>query len=123
MMRLKFLALLAVLALTLSLSAVAAVEDTPPHVFVGTVTMDGKAAPQGTGITALIAGEEKGFVSVYERGEYGPMYVEEPTNGSLITFRVDNHPANQAVIWEKGEATILDLTVDSDDPLIRPTQR
>jgi hypothetical protein len=32
MMRLKFLALLAVLALTLSLSAVAAVEDTPPRV-------------------------------------------------------------------------------------------
>lgn len=85
--------------------------------------MGGKAAPQGTGITALIAGEEKGFVWVYERGEYGPMYVEEPTNGSLITFKADNHLADQDVIWEKGEATILDLTVDSDDPLIRPTQR
>ena len=124
MSKLKFLALLAVLALTFSLSLVAAVEDTPPHVFVGTVTIDGNAVPQGTEITALVGGEEKGFVWVYDRGEYGPLYVGEPTNGSLmITFLVDGYPADQTFTWHKGEATILHLTVHNDDPLIRPNQR
>jgi hypothetical protein len=120
MNKLKFLALVAVLALTLSLSAVASAQDIPPHVFVGTVKVDGKVAPKGTRITAMIGGEEKGFVWVYERGEYGPLYVEDPTNGSVVTFRVGDLAADQTVTWKKGGATILDLTASSDNPSPEP---
>jgi hypothetical protein len=123
MSKLKFLALLAVLALTFSLSAVASAQDIPPHVFVGNVTVDGMPAPQGTEISAFIGGEEKGFVRVYEGGEYGPLYVEDPISGFLVTFMVGNDTADQAVIWEPGGITTLDLSADSDDPLIRPNQR
>src|SRR5919106_3670445 len=87
--------LLAVLGLTFSMSKMTSADDIPPLLFVGNVTLRGEPVLPGTGITALVHGEEKGFVQVYERGKYGPMYVEYPATDCLITFRIDNQMADQ----------------------------
>lgn len=124
MSKLKFLALLAALALTFSLSGAASAQsDVPPHAFTGIVMVDGKAAPEGTKIVAVVEGEDKGSVIVHERGKYGPLNVEAPNSSDpIIIFKVDNYAAEQAVTWEMGEVTILDLTVDTDDSLSKPSQ-
>ena len=114
MSRFKLWVFLTVLTLMLIMSTVAAVEDTQHHVFVGTVTVDGQAVPYGTEINALVEGQEKGSFQVYNPGEYGPLHVGEPARGSLITFWVNGHLAEQTLNWENGQTTILDLTVDTD---------
>jgi hypothetical protein len=116
MKKLKLLALLSALVLTFSLTAVAsAQEDVPHHAFTGTVMLDGKPAPEGTEITALISGEVKGFARVNEPGEYGPLNVTQPTtDGKLITFTINGQLAEQSVYWEQGGVTKLDLTIDTD---------
>ena len=106
------LAFMVLLTVTLSLPAVTS--GLSPHVFIGTVTVDGNPVPEGTRIAALVEGEERGFSQAYDRGKYGPLDVYEPNNGSLVTFRLGNHTADQAVRWEKGGVTKLDLTVEGD---------
>jgi hypothetical protein len=108
--------LLAVLGLTFSMSKMTPADDIPPRVFVGNVTLGGEPASPGTGITAMVRGEEKGFVQVYERGEYGPMYVEYPATDCLISFRIDNHMADQTAPGYKTGGIILNLTANTGNP-------
>ena len=119
MIKLRFLALLSVLALMLSLPAVASAQAAPPHVVIGTVMVDGKVAPQGTEVTALIEGQEQVSALVDANGEYGPLFVE-PGKGPQITFRVGALIADQSVIWEKGGADVVHLTASSDSPSPSP---
>ena len=103
-------AFLIVLSLMLIVSTVAAVENTQPHVFAGRVTVDGEAVPPGTEIIALVGGHEEGSFQVYNHGEYSPLHVGPPASGSLITFWVNGHPADQALTWEKHGSTSITTT-------------
>jgi hypothetical protein len=111
------LAFIVLLTVTLSLPAVSS--GLSPHVFIGTVRVDGKPAPEGTRITALVGGEGKESTQAYDRGRYGPFEVNEPANGSLVIFRVGTRTADQVVLWEQGGSSELDLTVDSDRSPLR----
>ena len=88
--------------------------DVPPHVFVGTVTIGGATAQDGTAITAWIqdylvpVGE-----AVVSSGDYSikvPQYGTEPFKGRTITFKIGGLDAHQSTVWLEGEGDILNLT-------------
>jgi len=85
-----------------------------PHQFYGSVTLNGRSAPDGTLIVAKINGVE--VARTYTKnGRYGydPIfYIEDPNNdrtGSIITFFV-NGIASKTAIFCNGCVTKLDLS-------------
>lgn len=84
-----------------------------PHIFVGTATIDGNPAPDGTIVTALIDGEVAGSATVHDGdGTYSPLSVR-PVKlpfGREIVFKIDSLIANQTATWERGGADVLNLT-------------
>jgi TIR domain len=88
-----------------------------PHVFQGTVTINGRRAPAGTKVTALIGGQEQASAMVNRDGEY---ILQVPKGNSTdVIFRVGTHPALQTAIWMQGGGDVLNLTVRNRVPIIR----
>jgi hypothetical protein len=112
MLKVRILALLTVLALLLTLPAVASAQQVPPHGFVGTATVNGLPAPVGTPVVALIGGEQHGSTMVSNNGQYGPLLVS-PGSVTEITFRIGTLAATQTATWEQGALESLDLTASS----------
>ena len=107
MTKMRFLALLAVLALFLTLPAIASAQNVPPHVFIGTVTVNGLAAPAGTPVTAYIGGVVQGSTTV--RGGGGYTLLVNQGEGTDITFKVGNLDAAETFTWDQGGGDVLDL--------------
>src|ERR671917_1760379 len=110
MTKLRFLALLTVLALLLALPAVASAQQVPPHVFHGTVTVNGLGAPTGTEVTALAGGQPAATDTVDQNGEYTLLV---PQSEGEITFQVGTLAATETSNWEQGGANIVNLTASS----------
>ena len=108
MIKVRFLALLSVLVLLLTLPAIASAQSVPPHLFIGTATVNGLIAPSGTVITAMIGGEAKGSVKVGSNGTYTRLLVDSGT-GSEISFVLDSLTASETATWEQGGSTVLAL--------------
>ena len=70
MQKSRSLVLIIVVLLMVALPDATLAQQTPPHIFSGTVTIDGVLAPNGTVITALIDGIEQGSTSVGSGGAY-----------------------------------------------------
>ncbi len=70
MTKMRVLALLAVMVMMLMVPAVASAQQVPPHVFTGTVIVNGLSAPAGTTVSAVIDGVEQGSASVAAGGGY-----------------------------------------------------
>jgi len=92
------------------------VNDNPPHVFVGTVTIDGQFAPDGTEVSAwMLQYSEPVGSSVVpamagQPGSYRlliPQYGKN-FNGTVVRIKVDGNFVTNAV-WQSGEGEILDL--------------
>ena len=109
MTKMRFLALLAVLALFLTLPAIASAQQVPPHVFIGTATENGVPAPVGRAVTASIDGVVVGSTTVKAGGGY-TLLVNQGT-GTAITFKVGNLDAAQTATWVQGGGGVLDLVV------------
>ena len=102
------------LALTVSSGAVNAAVPTqgaPPHVFLGSATIDGNPAPEGTEVAALINGVAVSTVEVNASGRYGNLQV--PTAGAAVTFTIGGLPAAETATSEAGGLGILNLTAIS----------
>ncbi|QSZ67004.1 hypothetical protein RJ40_05600 [Methanofollis aquaemaris] len=93
-----------------------------PMEFSGTVTIDGKSAPAGTVVTAMINGHACGSAALGEAGIYGGDAVfdsrlnvsgEEGEAGKTITFSVGGTKAQETAVYVPGTAAALDLTVTS----------
>ncbi|HEU0020757.1 MAG TPA: hypothetical protein VFR55_03670 [Dehalococcoidia bacterium] len=112
MIKVRFLALLSVLALLLTLPAMASAQSVPPHIFIGTVTVNGLNAPAGTTVTAMIGPDARGSSVVGANGSYGPLRVSAGS-GTEITFMVGALTAAETATWEQGGGTPLDLTASS----------
>ena len=93
------------------------VNDYPPHVFVGTVTIDGQPAPEGTEVTAWVLkySDPVGTSIVpsvaNNPGSYSllvPQYGNEFT-GTVLIIKV-NGAFVKNVIWKSGDGDLLDLT-------------
>lgn len=94
-----------------------------PTEFYGSVVLDGKPAPAGTNITAIINGVEKGSIKIVVDGFYGGPGIfddrlkvsvpeEEYKPGMLkISFMIGDKQAVQSVDYEPGVSKQLDLAV------------
>ncbi len=106
-------------------------EDIPPEpaTYYGEVTLSGEPAPVGTTISAEIDGEERGSITVEERGQYGEsglggdkLFVpgESDDEGKEVSFfaegmELESDP--ETVEWESGTKNV-DLTGDELDTRI-----
>ena len=99
---------------TLPLPAV--VNENPPHVFVGTVTIGGELAPEGTEVTAWVLGysDPVGTSTIPSvAGKPGSYTLLVPQHGDDFTGTVLKIKVNGTfvtnVIWESGEGDELNL--------------
>ncbi len=87
-------------------------QNRPPQILVGTVTVDGLPAPEGTIVRALVNGVEVASVQV-EDGQYLPLAILIP--GQTVTFMVGDLTAAQTFLTEVGGVNVLNLTAAGSD--------
>jgi len=99
-----------------------------PTEFYGSVAIDGKPAPAGTNISALIDGVQKGSIKTVVDGFYGgPGIFDDRLKVSVpedqykpgmmkITFIISGMPATQTVDFEPGVSKQLDLVAGAGAP-------
>ncbi len=82
----------------------------PPHVFVGTATINGAPAPAGTEITALIDGIVVASVFTVEGGEFNEELYVMGNVGETVNFRIGDLAAAESFEVETGGITLVTLT-------------
>ena len=116
MTRLKFLALLVGMVLLFAIPAMVSAQPAV-HVFVGTVTLDGAAAADGTVVAGWVAGNEVG-TTIVAGGSYNLTIDAGPGGsfaGETVSFTIGGAAAAESEAWVAGEATELNLTASSAD--------
>ena len=107
----------AIVVLLLMLPSAVSAQRVIPHAFLGSATVNGSPAANGTVVAALVDGQQVAAKSV-TGGTY-PVLLVEPSGGSFdgktVTFTIGGIAAAQTFIWEQGEVTELNLT---DTPVI-----
>ena len=110
MTKTRVLALVTALALLLAIPTSVFAQRVPPHVFVGTVTLDGAAAVDGAAITAWIDGEQVAATNA-SGGEYS-LLVDQGDNsyaGKPVSFKVSGANAAETAAWMQGGRHVLNL--------------
>jgi len=101
------------LALLLAIPAAAFANNARPHVFVGSVTLDGATAADGAAVTAWVGGEQVADTTV-EDGNYDIMVGSVAGyHGETVSFKVSGVDAAEVATWEEGGGSILNLTASS----------
>ncbi len=101
-------------------------QPTPPNRFFGTAQLDGKAAPDGTTVTATVAGKTCGTGSVVG-GSYTvdvASATTQPgcgTDGATVSFSVGTAKAKEEGKFQTGAFTSLNLTAQAATPTPAPT--
>ena len=124
MTRVKILALLVGMILLFTLPAVVSAQVQFPHIFVGTVTLDGDAAPDGTVVSAWVEGvTDAAGTATTSGGSYSIVADpgEDSWAGLAVTFLVAGSPAAESTTFEHGGADVLDLTATSGAVIPEPT--
>ncbi|MCH8831424.1 MAG: hypothetical protein IID00_01595 [Chloroflexi bacterium] len=116
----KTLALLAVVAMLITLPAVALAQAQPPRpaVFGGTATLDGAAVADGTTVTAEIDGTEVASIEV-TGGTYAFSISQPPGQsfaGKEITFKIGDFVAKETGVWNADGGAELNLTATTAVP-------
>ena len=113
MTKTRFLALITALALLLAIPTAVLAQNARPHVFVGTATLDGAAALEGTAITAWVDGTQVAATNI-DGGTY-VLLVESATGfpGKTVIFRVGAATADQTATWDQGGGDEINLTASS----------
>jgi hypothetical protein len=112
--------LLILCALALCLDRVSA--DTPPtmpHVFYGTVFVNGATAGPGRIVSSYVDGVFNFQTATDSQGRYGyasAFYVTSATVGQTVSFCVDGQPAPHSSPFSVGGVTHLDLMVNITMP-------
>mgnify|MGYP006879241782 CR=1 FL=1 len=92
------------------------VNDNPPHVFVGTATIGGQPAQDGTEVTAWVlqyadpVGTSIIPAIAGQPGSYSllvPQYGND-FSGTVLTIKIDGNFVTN-VVWKSGEGTLKDL--------------
>lgn len=87
-----------------------------PHVFVGSVTIDGAPAPDGTEVSVWL----KQFASPLATGTsvdgnysvLASQFGNASFNGRRVIFKINGEDSGESAIWEKGGATILEVSLN-----------
>ena len=101
-----------IVVLLLMVPSVVSAQRVIPHAFLGSATVNGSPAANGTVVAALVDGQEVAAKSV-TGGTYPVLLVEpsgESFNGKTVTFTIGGIAAAQTFIWQQGEVTELNLT-------------
>ncbi|MDA0265107.1 MAG: hypothetical protein O3A93_13720 [Chloroflexi bacterium] len=124
----KILVTAFVAALFFILPSLVMAQPAPPHVFLGSVTVNGSPALDGTSVTAFIDGSQIAS-SVVSGGSYAALKVAQPVGvnfaGKTVTFTIAGLPAAETALWEMGALTELNLTNAPPQPIttqVTPTQ-
>ena len=86
-----------------------------PHIFVGSATIGGQAAPDGTKVSVWVSdynspvgtGTVSGGQYSVKAFKYGGAFA-----GKTLIFKIADKDTGTTAIWESGMATVLDLAVD-----------
>ena len=88
----------------------------PPHVFVGSVTIDGGPAPDGTEVTVWLvefgAAIGTGITSSGIYTALANQHGAKSFGGRVLIFKVNGEDSGETFVWKKGEATMLDLSLN-----------
>ena len=97
----RILALLAIVALLGALPVPALAQGEPPHVLMGTATINGSPASPGTEIVAMAGGREVGSATARAGGSFR-LDLSNPS-GQLVTFMISGSQALQTLDgWRSG---------------------
>ena len=124
MTRVKILALLVGMILLFTLPALVSAQVQFPHIFVGTVTLDGAPAPDGTVVSAWVEGvTDAAGTTTTTGGSYNIVADpgEDSWAGLTVTFLVAGSAAGEIATFEHGGADVLDLTATSGAVTPEPT--
>ncbi len=110
MTKTRFLALVTALALLLAIPTSVFAQRVPPHVFVGSVTLDGAGVVDGGAVTAWIDGEQ--VASANASGGSYSIQVDQGDGsyaGKTVSFKVAGADVAETAEWMQGGGTILNL--------------
>ena len=110
----RFLAVVTALALLLAIPTAVFAQRVPPHVFVGSVTLDGATAADGAAVTAWIDGEQVASTTA-SAGTYS-LIVDQGDSayaGKTVSFKVSGANAAETAEWVQGGGDELNLAADS----------
>ena len=85
----------------------------PPHVFIGTASINGLPAPEGTVLVAFLDEKLAGSAVTGADGKFSNLMVMGP--GARVTFKIARHDATQALTWELGGLDAVHLTASRSD--------
>jgi hypothetical protein len=114
------LLILCVLAQGMDTVAAAGPPPVPPHVFYGSVYINGSASSAGTIVSAYVDGILNYQATTDSQGRYGyasAFYVTDATSGQAVSFYVNGQLAPQVAVFSIGSVNRLDLTVSICIPL------
>ena len=101
-----------IVVLLLMLPLVVSAQRVIPHAFLGSATVNGSPAANGTVVAALVDGQQVAAKSVTS-GAYPVLLVEpsgESFDGKTVTFTIGGIAAAQTFVWQQGAVTELNLT-------------
>ena len=122
--RTRFLLLIAVAALLVSIPAVVSAQGTDrPNRFSGNAFIDSQKALPGTLIEALSGGTVVGTATVSVRSPNINyiLDVSRPLGGLALTFRVGGNAATQTATWQDGKVT-YPFPLNASSTAVPPTQ-
>ena len=114
--RIAFAAAVLLVALVITPGTVTAQATVPPCRFHGTVQLDGAPVPDGTLVTAAVAGDTYAITtpSIYGTSTYAMTIVPLPgvsyAEDTPVYFRVGTYQAQEVGYWETGGNFVLDLS-------------
>jgi len=110
MIKTRFLTLVMALALLLAIPTAVFAQRVPPHVFVGTATLDGTAAVDGAAVTAWIDGEQVAATNA-SGGEYNLLVDQGDSTyaGKTVSFKISGAGAAETAAWVQGGGDVLNL--------------
>jgi len=114
MTKTRFLTLVMALALLLAIPTAVFAQRVPPHVFVGTASLDGTAAVDGAAVTAWIDGEQVAATNA-TGGEYNLLVDQGDATfaGKTVSFKVSGATAAETADWVQGGGDVLNLVATS----------
>jgi hypothetical protein len=111
MIKTRLLTLVMALMLLLAIPTSVFAQNARPHVFVGTVTLDGAGAADGAAVTAWVDDAQVAATTV-SGGQYNLLVIQTggaSFAGKTVSFKVSNANAAATGTWEEGGGDVLDL--------------